>query len=249
MRTRDELYNSLLKLQVDLSFSNEVSVLKKIDMDRVKNILDYGCGNGYFSKQLSLKYPNRNFYCCDRNAEILKFAKPFKGITFLSGEYPSITFPVKMDMVVLRHLTSYLSDRKNFFDWIRNNCNDGAYLLLIDAYDENLLIEPTLPEFNKGLEKFYSSVDNMGGDRDIFSDTKHELADLGYTLIDSLKIIVNSDTPNLKEKIFVYMNLVAELDNGLPLSEGIREELMDWVTNESSYMQYGLFASVFKLKK
>ena len=43
------------------------------------------------------------------------------------------------------------------------------------------------------------------------------------------------------------MNLVAELDNGLPLSELIREELMQWVTNSDSYLQYGLFVSLFQL--
>ena len=45
------------------------------------------------------------------------------------------------------------------------------------------------------------------------------------------------------------MNLVAELDNGLPLSEAIREELMQWVTNPDSYLQYGLFASLFQLSQ
>ena len=249
MRTRSELYNSLLKLQVDLSFFNEISVLKKIDMSNVQNILDYGCGNGYFAKQLSMKYPNRNFYCCDRDVEILKYFDEFKNSNILLGEYQKLILPVKMDMVILRHLTSYLSNRTKFFNWIKDNSNDESYLLLIDAYDENLLIEPVMPEFKKGLDAFYQSIDNMGGNRDLFAEIKSELSDLGYKHMDSLKIVVNSDIPNLKEKLFVYMNLVAELDNGLPLSEKIREELMNWVTSESSYLQYGLFASVFKLNK
>lgn len=120
--------------------------------------------------------------------------------------------------------------------------------MLVDAFDENLLIEPYMPHFQKGLDTFYDKVKSEGGNRDLFGTIKSELESIGYTHKDSLKIVVNSKMDNYKERLFVYMNLVAELDNGLPLSEDIREELMTWVTDNRSYLQYVLFASVFEIE-
>ena len=105
-----------------------------------------------------------------------------------------------------------------------------------------------MPNFQHGLDSFYDKVDEDGGQRDLFDDIKEDLLESGFSCKKVRTIVVNSEEPLKKEKLFIYMNLVAELDNGLPLSEKIREELMQWVTNPKSFLQYGLFASLFELK-
>lgn len=247
MRTRTQLYNSLLKYQVDLSFGTEVAVLKHSNWDASNTVLDYGCGNAYFSYCLSQKYPDKIFYCCDRDDEILKVGQYTDRMNLICGEFPMVEVPKDIDFFIIRHLTSYLSDRKLFFSWIKEHAAQGASILLIDAYDENLIIEPYMPNFQKGLDTFYEKVDKDGGQRCLHDIIKEELECQNFKYCDELKIVVNSEQTLKKEKIFIYMNLVAELDNGLPLSEAIREELMQWVTSPNSYLQYGLFASVFQL--
>ena len=247
MRTHTELYNSLLKYQVDLSFGTEVAVLKHSNCNDASTILDYGCGNAYFSYCLYQKYPNKTFYCCDRDREILEVGHCTEHMNLICGEFPTVKIPNNIDFFIIRHLTSYLSDRKLFFSWIKEHAAQDASILLIDAYDENLIIEPYMPNFQKGLDAFYKKVNKDGGQRSLHGIIKGELKNQGFKYRDELKIIVNSEQTLKKEKLFIYMNLVAELDNGLPLSEAIREELMQWVTTPNSYLQYGLFASVFQL--
>lgn len=248
MRTKTELYNDLLKIQTELSFHNEITILKKANTKNIKTVLDYGCGNGYFIKKLDEKMNFDKIYCCDINDKILNCTPSNNKYIKLCGDYNNISLPEKVDLVVLRHLSSYLSDRTSFFKWINSNTTENALILLIDAFDENLLIEPIMPYFQKGLDSFYESVKNSGGTRNIFDLITKELSVEKFDLIDTIKIVVDSNTPNLKEKLFVYMSLVAELDNGLPLDEHIREELMQWVTNDNSYMQYGLFSSLYRRK-
>lgn len=247
MRTRTELYNSLLKYQVDLSFGTEIAVLKHSNWSDASTVLDYGCGNAYFSYCLSLKYPNKTFYCCDRDGDILEVGQRTDHMNLVCGEFPTVKIPNNIDFFIIRHLTSYLSNRKQFFSWIKEHAAQDASILLIDAYDENLIIEPYMPNFQRGLDTFYEKVDKDGGQRSLHDIIKGELENQGFKYCDELKIVVNSEQTLKKEKLFIYMNLVAELDNGLPLSEAIREELMQWVTNPNSYLQYGLFASVFQL--
>lgn len=249
MRTRTQIYNSLLKYQVDLSFSTEIAVLKHSNWNDARVVLDYGCGNAYFSYCLSQKYPNKIFYCCDRDEDILNVGQFTERMNLVRGEYPTVKIPNNIDFFIIRHLTSYLNDRKSFFSWIKEHAANDASILLIDAYDENLIIEPFMPNFQKGLDTFYEKVDKEGGQRSLHDIIKGELEREGFRYCDELKIVVNSEEPLKKEKLFIYMNLVAELDNGLPLSEAIREELMQWVTNPDSYLQYGLFASLFQLSQ
>ena len=248
MRTRTQLYNSLLKYQVDLSFGTEISLLKHSNWNDSNIVLDYGCGNAYFSYCLSKKYPSKNFYCCDKDPDILKAGLYTDKMHMICGEFPNVELPKKIDFFLIRHLTSYLNDRTAFFEWIKEHAAKNASILLIDAYDENLIIEPFMPNFQKGLDSFYEKVEKSGGERSLLDTIKGELKNQEFEQIDELKIVVNSEESLKKEKLFIYMNLVAELDNGLPLSEEIREELMQWVTNPHSYVQYGLFVSLLQLK-
>lgn len=248
MRTRAELYDSLLKYQVELSFGIETSLLKHSKWSEAKNVLDYGCGNAYFSYCLSQDYPEKHFYCCDRDAEILKLASKTNSIELICGSFPEIEIPNNIDFFIIRHLASYLPDRRAFFKWLKDHASPNASILLIDAYDAEFMLEPFMPNFQHGLDSFYDKVDEEGGQRDLFDDIKEELFESGFGCKKLRTIVVNSEEPLKKEKLFIYMNLVAELDNGLPLSEKIREELMQWVTNPKSFLQYGLFASLFELK-
>jgi SAM-dependent methyltransferase len=248
MRARHQVFNSLLKLQADFSFQPETSLLDKSIWAKTRTVLDYGCGNGYFSQLLSEKHPEMKFYCCDRDKDILSYIPIGKQFIPIQGEYQTINLPEKIDFFVVRHLISYLHNRAGFFNWLHKCASENASLLLIDAFDENLVIEPYMENFQKGLDKFQEEVKSAGGNRDLFGVITEELENACFYHEKTEKIIVCSSEANMKEKLFVYMNLVAELDNGLPLSELIREELMDWVTNDKSYLQYGLFAALFKFK-
>jgi hypothetical protein len=44
----------------------------------------------------------------------------------------------------------------------------------------------------------------------------------------------------------MFLAAVAEIDHGSPLPQSAREEIDSWATNSTSYLQYGLFGSLFE---
>jgi len=247
-RSIEEVYDALLKYQVDFSFGEEVSILKQSRWDSAKTVLDYGCGNAYYTYKLASLYPDKEYICCDRNKAILSKARTLKNMSLLCGEYPKVSVSNDIDFFIIRYLTSYLSDRVSFFRWIREHASNQASIMIVDAKDDELIVEPDMPNFMRGQDAFLQSVSDSGGCRDIMTEIRDELKEFGFACKKERHIVVNSYEPFDREKIFVYMNLVAEMDNGCVIPEDVRSELMCWISNPNSFLQYGTFVSLFELK-
>lgn len=246
-RNRVEIYDALLKYQVDFSFGEETSILKHSRWNCAKTVLDYGCGNAYYAQRLASQYPDKKYICCDRNEAILSKAHSLPNMSFVCGEYPDVPISNNIDFFIIRYLASYLSDRSSFFSWIKEHASSEASILLVDAKDDELLVEPYMPNFMRGQDAFVQSVSDSGGCRDIMTTIKKELSDVGFICKKERHIVVNSYEPFVKEKIFVYMNLVAEMDNDCAMPEAVRDELMYWVTDPASFLQYGTFVALYEL--
>ncbi len=247
MISREDIYDSILKYQVDFSMEQEITILKDTNWSNSKKVLDYGCGNGYYLSKLADKYPDKTFWGCDKNPEILKKVKVQSNTTFLCGEYPSLNIPDDIDFFIVRYLTSYLPDRIEFFKWIKEHSSGHASILLVDAFDDELTVKPYLPMFMKGQDAFIDSVNEGGGCRDLIKTCTQELSQLGFSLIDTKSIVVNSSAPYIKEKIFAYMCLIAEIDNGSVISSELADELIRWLIDPDAFLQYGSFVSLYQL--
>lgn len=246
-RERAYTYNEFLKLQTDLSYGLEHPLFQHDTWKNAKNVLDYGCGNGAYSLMLSKDYKNKKYQCVDIDENIIHYAKELLSepvFSVFNGDHNSLIVKSKFDFVILRHLTSYLSNRESFFNWIANNTSKNAAILIIDADDENMIITPELPFFTKGLDDFVEDLKEVGGQRDLREDIINECKAVGFDIQYSNRIIVNSKLPNYKEKLFLYMMLVAELDFGSPVPDKVKEELYSWAIDPDSYVQYGLFGTL-----
>lgn len=181
----------------------------------------------------------------EKLAQIARTEYAHPNITVVTGSYEELRFQEKFDFILLRHLTSYLSNRQAFCEWIANISSAAAGVLVIDADDELFLAKPELPIFQSGIEKFRQRVSAEGGQRDVRTAIESEWKTCGFVPLFSQRIIVNSDIGHSKELTYLYMYLIAELDYGSPVRNDLAEELLSWVFNPSSYIQYGLFGTFF----
>ena len=248
MRERAYIYDCLLKIQAELSFHLEKPLFQSKLWKEANNIVDYGCGNAWYTKMLADDFPKKSFLGVEIDKSMAEIASQryhhFDNISIIEGDYNNISSDYKFDFMLLRHVVSYLNDRNDFYLWVQNHANSTGGILVIDADDEYFYISPELPLFLEGIRSFQKKV-NEKGQRDVRKDVRDELPKFGFKHINSQRIVVNSELQNLKERIYVYMCLVAELDVGSPLPRDLAEELFSWVLNPESYVQYGFFCSLF----
>lgn len=249
MRDRTTIYDHLLRVQAELSFGLEQIFFQSRAWQTAKHVVDLGCGNAAFTKMLADENPEKIFTALEINEDlaalISKRYRDFPAIEPVHGTYTDLPESFNFDFLLLRHTTSYLTNRRDLFKWVSQHSSEGAAVLIIDADDDNFYLRPRLPIFSKGLEKFRETVDEAGGQRDVRKDINNELAEFGFKNVSTQRIVVHSALPNIKEKMYVYMCLVAEWDNGSPLLPDLAEELFSWVVDRNSYVQYGLFGSLF----
>jgi ubiquinone/menaquinone biosynthesis C-methylase UbiE len=100
------------------------------------NILDLGCGNGWFSGHLSKIYSN-NFYCLDVNLTELKQGKRvfnYDSIKFLYADIFTTEIPrASFDIIIINAAVHYFPDLKKLFNRLLSLINENGEIHIIDS--------------------------------------------------------------------------------------------------------------------
>jgi len=251
-RQWESVYNDLLRYQTELSFDLEQGFFCASDAwYNAKNVLDFGSGNAYYSKKLANHYPEKKFFCIDKNPKLNKIAKKDSSsnqVKIISGSLDQLEKMVDIDFVFTRHTLSYLSDqeRERFFTWFVKKTNKKSALLVIDADDDAFFVYPPLPLLEGGNKKFQEELKKTGGNRSLLEKIGREWKKPGLLNKWARPLVVHSALSGRKYLMGMFMKAVAEIDHGSPLPEAVREEIDGWEKNHMSYLQYGLFGSLFQ---
>ena len=249
MRDKITTYDNLLRLQAELSFRHEAFLFRTPAWARATTVVDFGSGNSYYVSRLAEQFPDKSFTCIENDAQLSALARaryPHRNIAFVSGTYGDAPTELRYDFLLARLALSYLSDRAALCDWAAQHATAGATVLVVDADDDNRIIQPKLPLFEGGISRFETELAAAGGRRRLIDAITEDLQRVGCQHVDTHRLIIHSDVPFLKESFYVYMCLVAEMDHGSPLPAELAEELFAWVISADSFAQYGLFASLFQ---
>lgn len=248
MKRDPSVYDHFLRIQTELSWGLEQVLYRRYESwVNAKNVLDFGCGNGYHTMALEAANRDKFFTGVEIDPELAAIARTRvqgTNTAIVTGSYKDLPEDFRFDFLILRHVVSYLSDRPSFWEWVSAHASPRAGILVIDAADNHFYVEPDLPVFLEELRKFYSAV-NEEGQRDITGVIRGELEKVGFGFVTTQQIVVNSEIPSTKEKVYLYMYLATELDAGSPLPPEVIEELRDWVLDPHSYIQWGLFGVLF----
>jgi len=102
-----------------------------------KNILDIGCGNGWFANKMAKHNPNTNVFALDVNLfELKEGAKAFdrENLHFLYADIFHANLPAKyFDLVVLNSVIQYFDDIPKLFNRIFSLLTDDGNIHIIDS--------------------------------------------------------------------------------------------------------------------
>jgi len=147
------------------------------------NILDLGCGNGWFCGQLSQSF-NQNFYCADVNLSELKQGRR----TFNSGKLKFIYADIftaeipepSFDMIIINAAVQYFPDLKKLVKKFLSLINEYGEIHIIDSpfYSEN-----EVNNARKRTRAYYSSLNFPEMEKRYFHHTYGELSEFNTNTI------------------------------------------------------------------
>lgn len=134
-----KLWDATLKAQVDATFALELPLYYRTSAWRnAKSVLDIGCGNGYYLRQLSSKFENKKYVGIDDSPPLIGVAtRRYKrtGIVFHCADI--FEHEGQYDFIIARAVVQYLPSVKDFVDKLTRLISPGGAALIIERDDES----------------------------------------------------------------------------------------------------------------
>ena len=147
------------------------------------NILDLGCGNGWFSGQLSKSF-NHKFYCVDVNyTELKQGRRVFESdnLIFIYADIFSSKFPENFfDIIILNASIQYFSNTKQFLDKLISLINKNGEIHIIDSpiYSEQEAIKA-----KQRTQSYYSSLGFQEMIKNYFHRSWNEFTEYNFEIL------------------------------------------------------------------
>lgn len=239
-------YNKMLTYQVEINRNIEIPLVNNEYIMEADEILDVGCGNGYFISQLASIHPQKKFVAIDEDSSMIDYAKTdnhLDNILYYNVSYNDFNYEKLFDVIIVRLVVHIVDDHKKFFAWIHNHLSIGGALIIIDADDENYSVYPELPYFSS-MEKKTNDTINKIGMRDTKAIVRKELIESGFNEDRFFTYSPNSILVD-KALFYRYMIYVVRIEKGNEMPEEAYKELYEWYENENSFIQYGLYFGLY----
>lgn len=246
-----DIYDDLLRYQADLSYDLEQMFFRaSTAWVNAKSVLDFGAGNSYYSSLLAHMCPEKHFICLEKNSGLAEIARrniSSNQVKIIPGSFEDLGDGHEFDFVFSRHALSYLleEERDKFVPWVARNTSSKVEVLIIDAEDDAFFTFPGLPLLEGGNKKFQEDLKESGGNRSLRGLMEKHFTQNGFSHVLTRSLVVHSAISGRKYLMAMFMKAVAEIDHGSPLPIAVRDEIDAWAVNRNSYLQYGMFGSLF----
>jgi len=183
-------YDQFAQLQRDIG----VQLLSGVSRQDIKNILDLGCGTGYFSEKLRAIYPHCQITCLDLSAAMLAQVakKQLPQLSCLQGDIDNLPFADnRFDLIFSNLVVQWSSDLGCCLKQLKQSLNPGGKLYF------STLLNGTLHE----LTQAWKTVDHHPHTNSFLAlDTvKRQLEHCGFS-----KLSIKTET-----RVLHYENVLA----------------------------------------
>ncbi len=159
-------WDELLRLQVDLFFPYELDWLADNEAwKRARDILDVGCGNGYYLSKLKALHADKTYHGMDVSAELITLAKQqhrAPGIEFATGDFLKGEIGRRYDAILLRFVVQHLDSFSLIAERAAAMLRPGGTVIIIEPNFAQSRIWPAAPLFTGLLAAFEQRQDTLG---------------------------------------------------------------------------------------
>jgi 2-polyprenyl-3-methyl-5-hydroxy-6-metoxy-1,4-benzoquinol methylase len=151
-QTPKEEFEHVTRIQKNILIKN----LKKYLTGREKKILDFGCGTGRFSKELSKISKKHKVVAVDTEKNLIDIAIPSKNVRYLHIKDLK-EIKGKFDLIFIANVLGGLDKNKIFFvaNFLSNSLNKNGILFLNENTDNNNNNKRVFQYWESRNDKFY----------------------------------------------------------------------------------------------
>ena len=243
-------WHELLNLQTDIFLPFEIGLLyDTYDWEVSTSILDIGCGNGYFTKQLSDQFPEKQFTAIDISSELIKTAQEHNAssrITYKQDDLFKFETIEPYEVIVMRLIVQHLGDFKKILDRAHDLLVPGGSLIILDANHHKMYNFPKLP-------KFYSLLDELEALSQRNKTNKcltHRWGEMimtskGWSLVEQqdldIPIIHAGMNKNVLRIYDLWLDIIESANEVSINFDEIRSEIRAWSKEPNAFAQFGLY--------
>ncbi len=193
---------------------------------KIKNIIDIGCGGGWFVNSLSANLYNKNIYGIDFNSEVIEYAQKVSKYlkfnnTFITSDLYKFKSNIKFDFISSIGVLHHTKNCHDGIKYISNLGSEGSYIFLglYHKYGRR----PFLEYFDKIKDKSeefllnkYSELHKLKNSKHIYSwfrdqvlnpfETQHSYKEI-HELLESLNYNILSTSINKFHKIYDHKEI------------------------------------------
>jgi len=179
----------------NINFRYKQHIIKS-EINNGKNILDYGCGVGYFLYNLKNKY---NVFGIEPNKNARKIAEQKLGKNKILNSLSDVS-DLSLDIVTLWHVFEHIEEQKEFLDNIHKKLkNKGKLIIAVPNYKsyDACYYKEYWAAYDVPRHIFHFSREGI---QNIFSNNKWSLKKIKPLFLDSFYISIISES--YKKKYF-----------------------------------------------
>lgn len=242
-------WHELLNLQTDIFLPYEIGLLYDCyDWEVSKSILDIGCGNGYFTKQLSAQFPEKQFTAIDISSELITAAKTYNAspqIVYQQDDLFKFESIEPYEVVVMRLIVQHLGDFKKILKRAHDLLIPGGTLIILDANHHRMFNFPQLPKFYALLNELNALSERNKTNR-CLSDSWSVMVKVSeqWNLIEQhdldIPIIHSGNNKNVLRIYELWLDLI-EAANEISINfDEIRSEIVEWSREPNAFARFGI---------
>ncbi len=250
----EELWNRQLDLQVRAFFPADAEFLKSLSFfRRARHVLEIGSGNGAFLLQLSKAFPEKTFRGIDSSAMLTKHArhrlqfqqnvsvdvKDLYALGPADGEY---------DAILVRLVVQHLPDLVRFLEVAQSLLAPGGHLILVEAEDSELRLEPECPQ-RAVILKAARKHQPVGGPAAALRNLRRLARPRGFALTKDYVVkrtITGSGKATVRQMWENLASLAQAAWNVEPRMAELRRQLDRWEETPGSKAHFGYRYTIFQ---
>jgi 2-polyprenyl-3-methyl-5-hydroxy-6-metoxy-1,4-benzoquinol methylase len=242
-----DVYDVMLKFQADMVREQEEAMLRHAVWNLVSRILDFGCGNGYFSSVLAQLHPDKHIIGYDIDRRFIHRAthryEHAANLRFSDLEESLISF--NPNAIICRLCLHHVANPFVLLESLLTRFENTRVLYLVNPADHLFALVPNLESFHRDLEELRKPHQERRGLH--YQEELHAIIErFGFVQVATANFVADSKNAQRKNLMFGYMSLTAAQAFDGKLNLDTSRQLVQWLFNDSSLAQFGMIGNVYE---